>query len=96
MWIFFMSKSKYLFQNQKLYSFFRSNGPTLSPVALLCFTWLPSHKGKVPDLQHLYIQTPTTQISECLIILSIHDNKQNGDYIINASLGTKLGLEMLN
>lgn len=35
------------------YSFFKSNGPTLSPVALLCLTWLPSHKGKVPDLQHL-------------------------------------------
>jgi hypothetical protein len=35
------------------FCFFKSKGPTLSPVALLCFTWLPSHSGKVPDLQHL-------------------------------------------
>ena len=29
------------------------SGPTLSPVALLCSTCLPSHKGNVPDFQHL-------------------------------------------
>jgi hypothetical protein len=33
--------------------FLTSRGPTLSPVALLCFTWVPSHSGNVPDLQHL-------------------------------------------
>ena len=27
------------------------NGPTLSPVSLLCATWEASHKGKVPDNQ---------------------------------------------
>lgn len=29
------------------------SGPTLSPVSLLCFTCDPSHRGKVPDFQHL-------------------------------------------
>jgi len=36
--------------------FLTSRGPTLSPVALLCFTWAPSHSGNVPDLQHLIIK----------------------------------------
>lgn len=42
--------------------FFKRRGPTLSPVALLCFTWLPSQSGKVPDLQHLHPSTQKDQI----------------------------------
>lgn len=44
--------------NNHFYCFFNSRGPTLSPVALLCFTWLPSHNGKVPDRQHLVATKP--------------------------------------
>jgi len=49
--------------------FLTSRGPTLSPVALLCFTWVPSHSGNVPDLQHLIIKQSKSEqfetVSKC-------------------------------
>lgn len=40
------------------------SGPTLSPVALLWSMCLPSHRGNVPDFQHL---------------LSPHENNESGE-----------------
>jgi hypothetical protein len=40
-------------------------GPTLSPVALLCFTWLPSQRGNLELFQHLH----RTHFSPLLILI---------------------------
>lgn len=39
------------------------SGPTLSPVSLLCATCDPSHRGKVPDFQHLFAKENTAKES---------------------------------
>merc|ERR550517_126799 len=42
--------------------FLTMRGPTLSPVSVLCFAWLPSQYGNFLDFQHLQ-KTPLSPIS---------------------------------
>lgn len=53
-----VSQQKWLIWSHPLH-FFKTRGPTLSPVALLCLTWVPSQRGNVPDRQHLPTHHPT-------------------------------------